>query len=89
MSSGHKLVERSWFMYLHTRDLRNTLYHPAWSSAEAVLFRYRPLFHLWRSPEMIPSKLDASFAGRTSTHTKDHRKALHPTHICGFQVALR
>ena len=24
------------FMYLHTRDLRNTLYPRAWSSAEAV-----------------------------------------------------
>ena len=23
------------------------------------------------------------------THTKDHRKALHATHICGFQVALK
>jgi hypothetical protein len=38
---------------------------------------------------MIPSKLDASFVGRTFTHTKDHREALHSTHICGFQVALR
>jgi hypothetical protein len=76
-------------MYLHTRDLRNILYHPAWSSTEAVLFRCRPLFHLWRSPETIPSKLDASFVGKTFTHTKDHRKALHSTHIRGFQVALK
>lgn len=38
---------------------------------------------------MIISKLYGSFVGWTSTHAKNHRKALHPTHICGFQVALK
>jgi len=38
---------------------------------------------------MIPCKLNASLVGRTITHTKDHRKALHSTHIRGFQVALK
>ena len=38
---------------------------------------------------MILSKFDGSFVGGTFTHTKDHRKALHSTHICRFEVALR
>ena len=75
-------------MYFHTRNLQNTLYHLAWSSAEAVLFRYRPLSHLWRLPETMDPKLYTNIIAWMSTYTKNHRKALHPTHICGFQVAL-
>ena len=78
-------MERGLFMYLRTRDLQNTLYHPAWSSAEAVLFRHHPLFHLWRLPEIIPSKLDASIAGCLLTQ-RTIAKLFTPRIFAGFRL---
>jgi len=76
-------------MYLRTRDLQNIFYRPAWSLAEAGLFRYRPLSRPWKSPEMTTSKLYVVLVCWTCAYTKNHCKALNSTHICRLEVALK